>query len=100
MHVQQNLKFRCNSVVMFRVDGTCDQWLSGVRHFLLCFLTFLLAGPPLMWDPSQIFSTESEAALGGRGNPLELQYSIRTSQNSVRLCLIIFMSREMKLKVK
>ena len=57
---------------MCRVDGTCDQWLSGVGRFLLCFLTFPLAGPPLMWDPGQFFSTESEAALGGRVNPREL----------------------------
>jgi len=70
---------------MCHIVGTCGQRPSYVRHFLLCFLTFLLAGPPLIWDPDQIFSPESEAALGGRGNPLELfniQYSYHGTASS------------------
>ena len=40
------VSIRWNSLMKCRVDGMCGQWRCCVRCSLLCFLTFLLAGPP------------------------------------------------------
>jgi hypothetical protein len=80
---------RYNSVVMCRVDGTCGQWPSCVRHFLLCFLNFPLAGPPLIWDPDQILFHRSLKPLSAVMEILlnfNIQYSYhRTASNYVLL---------------
>jgi len=47
---------RRNEVVICRADGTGRQRPSCLWRFVLCFLTFTLAGPPLLGGPKKEFS--------------------------------------------
>lgn len=47
---------RYNLAVICHVDCTCGQRSFCVRHCLLCFLPFLLVGPPWLWGPKNFFT--------------------------------------------
>ena len=54
-----------NQVAICRVDVICGKLTSGAQRWLLCFLTFHLAGPRLLWGPNFFFFHRGPNPLSG-----------------------------------